>query len=772
MTAPPTHRAEMGSNIIIPCTFRVDEPPVDLKFLAIIWHFQDKEVLNYTNTSLVSTQNPRLSLNKDTTEDGVASLIISNVTISDGGLYRCRVLYSPKHMYKEVRLDIQAPPQITITNKVIIKDKESVLSASITRFYPVDIDIKWLRDGKILAGVILLTPQRNVDGTYQVNNYMTIVPTEENRKQNFSIWVQHESLSSPLQEDFQLIYGAAPSIHITHQLFHLHREQELVCQAWGFYPESIVMNWFLNGSHVETANRKTVNSSAVESIYRILPTDQNWGMEISCEVEHQTLRSPLVEKLLILGNDGKVKHRAVVLSIAILSVIITFTLISLFLWRKFSSPKAPELLGPIEYSLCGAEEIQYSLNLQNFYPRDINIKWTYGERNEKVNTSSNKFIRTAGEKTFSVVSECRIPWHQYTMRVIWEHETLAEPQYREVRVTDLPWRPVMSQILTPDVYVGTEAEIQCNISGYFPDKLTVTWYKKKENGKEELVNNGGRYQIPDIQSQYQPDWTLTCTARLLFSPSLTEEHGTQFICRVKHPSLGEEIERRTGTLYVRARPKVSKFRMAGEWGLSLEAEGFFPRDIGFSWEVVQGNKRDVTSLPCEFSISENTDGTYKATSTCHCLKDQLNYLHTLRVSVQHEALGAPVCKDITQDFPWRPQVGEIVVPELIELEETQLTCNISNYFPDALTVTWFIKNKESEELTDVTQYIRYRHDTVSQYQPDQTLTCTTSLTFSPSLGMDLGAEFICRVKHPSLGEEIERRTGTLYVRGGPTSLSP
>ncbi|OCT57515.1 hypothetical protein XELAEV_18003393mg [Xenopus laevis] len=203
LTVPSSHQATLGTNAVIPCTFQVDTPAVDIRDVAIFWYFQDKEILNSTST--VGTSNPRLSINKGAIKDGVASLSISNIEISDGGLYRCSVLYSPDRKYKEVRLDIQAPPRITATNNLVIKDKESILRASITGFYPVDIDIKWLREGEILAGGTVITPQRNADGTYRVNSTLTIVPTEGN--QNFSIRVQHESLTVPLQEDFQLIYG-------------------------------------------------------------------------------------------------------------------------------------------------------------------------------------------------------------------------------------------------------------------------------------------------------------------------------------------------------------------------------------------------------------------------------------------------------------------------------------------------------------------------------------------------------------------------------------
>eukprot|EP00079_Xenopus_tropicalis_P032096 XP_017945867.1 PREDICTED: uncharacterized protein LOC100494628 [Xenopus tropicalis] len=210
--------------------------------------------------------------------------------------------------------------------------------------------------------------------------------------------------------------------------------------------------------------------------------------------------------------------------------------------------------------------------------------------------------------------------------------------------------PVMGEITRPTLYHNKEAALLCPISGFFPINLTVTWYKKEKEGQELTpLSPSEMYKIPEISPHKQEDKKFTVTASLVFSPSLTRDNGAEFICRVAHPSLEGAIEKSSGPIHVTlACPKVNEFRIAGDWGLSLEVEEFFPRDIGISWEVVLGNKGKVTSLPCECNISANADGTYRATSACHCLRDQLDSLHTLRVSVQHEALGVPICKGLTQ----------------------------------------------------------------------------------------------------------------------------
>uniref|UniRef100_A0A8C5PR17 Ig-like domain-containing protein n=1 Tax=Leptobrachium leishanense TaxID=445787 RepID=A0A8C5PR17_9ANUR len=101
---------------------------------------------------------------------------------------------------------------------------------------------------------------------------------------------------------------AAPQINITRRIaitsgtFYLNKEEEVICQVWGFYPEPITVSWFLNGTLVESIETQRINSTAVESIYQFTPTEKNQGLELSCEVEHETLSRPLVTKLLVEGK--------------------------------------------------------------------------------------------------------------------------------------------------------------------------------------------------------------------------------------------------------------------------------------------------------------------------------------------------------------------------------------------------------------------------------------------------------------------------------------
>ncbi|CAH2307920.1 tapasin-related -like [Pelobates cultripes] len=334
---PSSHRARMGSETLIPCMFTVDKPPVDPKFFAVFWYFQGKEILNYNN--IVTTINPAFSIDTSRALIGDASLSISGVRVSNGGIYTCLILYSPERKEKEVTLFVHASPEIDITGRFAVINKESILSCSITGFYPVDIDIKWYKDGENLNKYTVSTPQRNSDGTYSVYSTVTIIPTEEDKLLTFSCRVRHESLSGPLYKDFHLEYKMkAPSkITITGRLAVLNKESILSSTITGFYPVDIDIKWFrdgeiLNKYTVSTPQRNPDGTYSVYSTVTIIPTEEDKLLTFSCRVRHESLSGPLY-KDFHLEYKGQ-RNRMSQILIPVLIVVVVILVFSVYKFRK------------------------------------------------------------------------------------------------------------------------------------------------------------------------------------------------------------------------------------------------------------------------------------------------------------------------------------------------------------------------------------------------------------------------------------------------------
>lgn len=82
-------------------------------------------------------------------------------------------------------------------------------------------------------------------------------------------------------------------------------QQNLGCRVSGFYPESIKVNWYLDGTLVEKAKTHRISSSDVVSVYPFTPTQQNWDMELTCVVEHGTLTTPHMVRLLVQATGER-----------------------------------------------------------------------------------------------------------------------------------------------------------------------------------------------------------------------------------------------------------------------------------------------------------------------------------------------------------------------------------------------------------------------------------------------------------------------------------
>ncbi|XP_069590953.1 uncharacterized protein [Ranitomeya imitator] len=776
LLVPQTHKAWLGKNLQIPCSFTVDKPPVDRSLLEIIWYFQGKQVLRVDDKSEDATD-PRLSY-VEKAKDGGADLYISNTSLSDGGLYKCSVIYSNQRKEAEIRLDIQGPPQVTITDKMVIVNVESVLRCSVTGFYPVDIDIKWFRGSERLSDVSEDPPLRSRDGLYSVNSMVTIVPTEEDRKPNFSCRVQHESLQKPLQETFQLVYGAVPTIHILPHSFIKNIKQPLVCLVSGFHPEAIEVNWILNGTHMQKTEIKRINSSAVEAVLHFMPTEENWGTEVSCVVGHVTLLRPLVKSLTVLGKDLTRNHFLLIAAILLPMLLGAGTIISYV--HRYKQNRHPKLRN-ITPSAGGS----FSLNVDHFYPEKISISWEIFQPPSSKNPQILKCTDLMEENrdgTFNVISTTESlrgkvdEKEKYSLRAAVRHKKLRHPSYREWTNenkdnTCFRSPPELGEILAPSLMLSSPAQLHCTISRFYPDDLTVKWIKKVKDN-EEIIETCEKYKMTPHRSQQQRDMTFTCTAGLTLTPSL-EDQGSEIICRVTHPGLERPAERSTGPLQVRVKPTSDRpIRLSitdsGDVTADLSLLNFYPKDIMITWSYGQSQEKK----PSEEKAIRNHDGTFSITTKCNIPGEIFTQTDCkIKVTWKHETMDEAESREIGvghQDYPWCPRIVDMT-PLILQLgKQTTVTCKISEFFPDNLTVTWYKKTGNS-----VTQCASYPNNVSSttERSADKTYSCSSSLS-STATSHPEDLEFICKVSHPSLKDPIERSTGKAMTRVTPLMEEP
>ncbi|XP_073504764.1 uncharacterized protein [Phyllobates terribilis] len=221
----------------------------------------------------------------------------------------------------------------------------------------------------------------------------------------------------------------------------------------------------------------------------------------------------------------------------------------------------PQMSSPIEITMADSSRVQFSLNLQKFYPKDINISWSWENKCGKYGLSPTaETISTRDDHlTYEATSVIQIP--DYTFRVHpemkitveWEHESMETSQTRSLSVRDLLWHPRVGPIRFPKLEDKIKATMTCNISGYFPNLLSVNWFTKQDGNETALSmkssNMDKTYTISNKEKK-QTDNTYSCQASVTFTPLISSDQGSEIICRVEHPSEERPIERSTGPLHI------------------------------------------------------------------------------------------------------------------------------------------------------------------------------------------------------------------------------
>uniref|UniRef100_A0A8C5QRW0 Ig-like domain-containing protein n=1 Tax=Leptobrachium leishanense TaxID=445787 RepID=A0A8C5QRW0_9ANUR len=680
-------KAFAGSDVFLHCTYSGYGSTADPRFLVIMWFYQVKEIVRYHNNVQIS--HPRVSFDDQAARSGNASILLSDVKIEDVGIYSCVVIYSIERVESDIIMNVLVSPKIQIPDIIVHGDKEKTVVCSVSDFYPVDITITWLRDGVSLQNSSLGKIQRNINGSYSVDSTVTITPDHERKKQTFSCRVQHESLPVALQEDFQLVYkektkmipvivvvllvltviglgiwklksrkGGFTVNDIKGPPILIDGEEVILCCTGNQCAEDTRVIWLEKKAWGDPEIIERYGGDPEDTQHQLLNTSydmdtkhmgsQCWSSDLRFTFHVANHKGVTFICRFISGNETQEKR---------------------FQCNEvYAKPK----VAPRKPKYDGAGKILYSLIVYDFYPRDIQIHWSFvtGE-GEQIISSEEQRVETQG-LTFSVCSEARIPGEVFKdpkckVRVVWEHASMGRPESREmsVRDADFPWHPVMEDIIIPKLEAGKEAALSCKISGYFPDSLSVQWIKKEKRNESEIKLPTGDYKVPDDKSNEETDKTFTQVTRLTFTPHLERDRGAKFICRVTHPTLEEPIEKRTGPLLT--------------------------------------------------------------------------------------------------DLPSRPVMEDIIIPKLEAGKEAALSCKISGYFPDSLSVQWIKKEKGNESEIKLPDGDYKVSDITSHKQKDNTWTCEARLTFIPHLERDQGAEFICRVTHPTLEEPIEKRTGPLLT---------
>ncbi|KAG6920830.1 TAP binding protein-like, partial [Chelydra serpentina] len=162
---PSPVRAALGSDVRLPCTFSVRERFEISKFY-LAWSLGGLRVAEYVKGQNISQRGSALF--PEELSRGNCSLLLRQVAVPDGGRYTCTVIYTPDKEQKQLELQVTAAPRVSIPRKAGVLNAASSFPCHVWGFYPWDVTVTWLRDGRVLTDATRPAPQRNPDGTFNL----------------------------------------------------------------------------------------------------------------------------------------------------------------------------------------------------------------------------------------------------------------------------------------------------------------------------------------------------------------------------------------------------------------------------------------------------------------------------------------------------------------------------------------------------------------------------------------------------------------------------
>uniref|UniRef100_A0A8C0JIC7 Ig-like domain-containing protein n=1 Tax=Chelonoidis abingdonii TaxID=106734 RepID=A0A8C0JIC7_CHEAB len=158
--AGPSDLAMLGSDVLLPCSFTIRESPVNLATFYLAWARGAEKVAEYLREK--PTYQPRVKLFLEELSRGNCSLGLRIVRVEDEGRYTSTLIYTPSKAEKQLELQVTGEFRSTGT------DAATSFPCHVWGFYPQDVTITWLRDGRVLTDATRSAPQRNPDGTFNL----------------------------------------------------------------------------------------------------------------------------------------------------------------------------------------------------------------------------------------------------------------------------------------------------------------------------------------------------------------------------------------------------------------------------------------------------------------------------------------------------------------------------------------------------------------------------------------------------------------------------
>ncbi|XP_039620709.1 uncharacterized protein LOC120536432 [Polypterus senegalus] len=475
------------------------------------------------------------------------------------------------------------------------------LSCTITKFFPSDIKVTWLRVGAesghqpVTAGsaewpakVMIPSPEMK-NYTYEVTSEVQFTPKirSEVEEMTYICRVAHVTLMEKTKEKksgrLELTADKTrPTISDMHARFTKFGEPcTLACTVSEFYPKKINVTWdrktkkgmkktlpeesgdwklnTTNYGPIMTNNRYSLVSHATF-------TPQSLGdledMDFFCTVEHESLKERM---------------------------------------EKICSVTSGLQCCPVvsNVKLCNFNGIKQMCTLRcsidNFFPKEIKVTWLEVGKKGKKEMKTKKASPVSEGKTYKMVSEAEftpkdlMDLEEDKYICVVEHQTLKEPFERRsgnLVEESLFHPPIMSDIQVAEFKgLGQPCTLSCSIKDFLPKDIEVTWLLAGGDGLRDIR--------PMTSDPVMEEKGYRLESKAVFTPTtLRDTEETIYTCSVRHKKLQEPIRKQIKRIPIpghECSPTVSEIQvhfteLNQPCFLSCFISEFYPQELDVSWQ--------------------------------------------------------------------------------------------------------------------------------------------------------------------------------------------
>ncbi|XP_067849965.1 uncharacterized protein [Heptranchias perlo] len=684
-----TVEAIVNNDIVLECRVSgYTTKEIDLQHVGVQWFVQElgspdssrREVYQF-NGGKRTPYRKGATIYDDELKNGIASLFLPSVQFTEEGDYTCVVFIISDNASGKSSMTVSAKPQVTLssTSITIENGTEKAVRCDSVGFYPILIEMSWIQKTNdeeqiILKHICTGSPVKNEDGTYSISSRMRLRPTLKDSGNVYICHVKHRSLINDLKLETQLTV----------------KEPKVVTPVGiivGSVFVSVLMCIVILGigffTYLKYLRKVPPKVSAINKPVRIVHLQEAL---LNCQISGY--RPENISVRWLLQRKGEKKRNEI------------------YQWtpapRNFQEPS------DVQQTLISKNGLQFD-------EQDGSFKFELPVVEHNNDGSSSVKCKVMLWPDIYKDDEA-------ILQVEVRHSNLRKHIVRSLVLKIEGIEPKMTDIVIPPRIIHEEVlAVTCPINGFKPRPLAITWYRKQKNkleeeivkfepGKPEFIagteTEQPKYSHSITELKYE-DNTYSVTSVLVFIPTISEDHGTKYICEVVHPATRSKITKDI-VLNIKAIPKCDDIKLTPEAPIadehafaSCRIYSFFPKDIEVIWKK-NNIILEETNVDAEVVIGK--DDLFYFTSRLKFIPVREDFGKILTCEFQHESItesrktdralipvvSSPLVEYIRSE-PQFPEAGK----------EATIICHAYGFFPKETMFMWF-KNDVRTEDTGIT----------------------------------------------------------------------